>query len=120
MKYAKDAGYETVVELLGGEEEGWIDVEEVYTGVDAGDYVEVSGPTGGLWVRHMDPQTELAYYMNDETGKRPFDLGYCARKHTVFKLVCTHTYSAQFFPKSVQFSTSVRKGERVVFAFYYV
>lgn len=69
VKYAKDAGHETIVDLLGGEEEGWVDVEEVYTGVDAGEDGEASGPTGGLWIRHMDPQTDLAYYMNDETGE---------------------------------------------------
>lgn len=70
MKYAKDAGHEAIVELLGGEEEGWADSEEAYTGVVAGQDAEASGPTGGLWIRHMDPQTELAYYMNDETGER--------------------------------------------------
>lgn len=68
MKYAKDAGHDAIVELLGGEEEGeaWVEVEEVYTGEDG----EASGPTGGLWIRHIDPQTGLAYYMNDETGER--------------------------------------------------
>ncbi len=72
MKYAKDAGHDAIVELLGGEEEGeaWIEVEEVYTGTDAGEDGEASGPSGGLWIRHMDPQTGLAYYMNDETGER--------------------------------------------------
>lgn len=72
MKYAKDAGHDAIVELLGGEEEGeaWVEVEEVYTGTDAGEDGEASGPTGGLWIRHIDPQTGLAYYMNDETGER--------------------------------------------------
>ncbi|CAM9374241.1 unnamed protein product [Ectocarpus sp. 6 AP-2014] len=71
VKYAKDAGHEHVVELLGGEEEGegWEEVEEAYTGMDTGEEGEASGPTGGLWIRHIDPQTELAYYMNDETGE---------------------------------------------------
>ncbi|CAM9143920.1 unnamed protein product [Ectocarpus sp. 12 AP-2014] len=71
VKYAKDAGHEHVVELLGGEEEGegWEEVEETYTGMDTGEEGEASGPTGGLWIRHIDPQTELAYYMNDETGE---------------------------------------------------
>lgn len=74
VKYAKDAGHEHVVELLGGEEEGegWEEVEEAYTGMDTGEEGEASGPTGGLWIRHTDPQTELAYYMNDETGERLF------------------------------------------------
>eukprot|EP00903_Cladosiphon_okamuranus_P007587 g7360.t1 len=71
VKYAKDAGHDAIVELLGGEEdgEGWVEVEEVYTSADAGEDAEESGPTGGLWIRHIDPQTELAYYMNDETGE---------------------------------------------------
>ncbi|CAB1118067.1 unnamed protein product [Ectocarpus sp. CCAP 1310/34] len=71
VKYAKDAGHEHVVELLGGEEEGegWEEVEEAYTGMGTGEEGEASGPTGGLWIRHIDPQTELAYYMNDETGE---------------------------------------------------
>lgn len=71
VKYAKDAGHEAIVELLGGEEDGeaWVEVEELYTGTDAGEDGEESGPTGGLWIRHMDPQTGLAYYMNDETGE---------------------------------------------------
>ena len=58
--------------MLGGEEdgEGWVEVEEVYAGADMGEDAEASGPTGGLWIRHIDPQTELAYYMNDETGER--------------------------------------------------
>ena len=71
VKYAKDAGHEAIVELLGGEEDGeaWVEVEELYTGTDTGEDGEESGPTGGLWIRHMDPQTGLAYYMNDETGE---------------------------------------------------
>ncbi|CAM9179868.1 unnamed protein product [Ectocarpus fasciculatus] len=71
VKYAKDAGHEHVVELLGGEEEGegWEQVEEAYTGMGTEEEGEASGPTGGLWIRHIDPQTELAYYMNDETGE---------------------------------------------------
>lgn len=46
-----------------------MEVEEVNTGADAWEDGEASGPTGGLWIRHIDPQTELAYYMNDETGE---------------------------------------------------
>lgn len=71
VKYAKDAGHDAIVELLGGEEdgEGWVEVEEVYTGADVGEDEEASGATGGLWIRHIDPQTELAYFMNDETGE---------------------------------------------------
>lgn len=70
VKYAKDAGHQTIVELLGGEEdaEGWAEVEEVYIDGDPGDSGKPKEPSGGLWICHMDPQTELAYYMNDETG----------------------------------------------------
>lgn len=70
MKYAKDAGHETIVELLGGEEgaDAWLEVGEVYVGEEQEDGGESSLPSKGLWIRHMDPETELAYYMNDETG----------------------------------------------------
>lgn len=70
VKYAKDAGHETIIELLGGEgdEEGWLEVDEVYTDAETVDGEEASAPSGGLWIRHIDPETTLAYYMNDETG----------------------------------------------------
>lgn len=86
VKYAKDAGHETIVELLGGEEEGegWVEVEEVYMGADEGEDENDPGPTGGLWIRHIDPQTVLAYYMNDETGTRQRN---CLRRECTGKVV---------------------------------
>lgn len=70
VKYAKDAGHDAIVEILGGDGDGdvWLDVEESYAGAETADEGE-SGPSGGMWVRHMDPETGLAYYMNDETGE---------------------------------------------------
>lgn len=72
MKYAKDAGHDAIVELLGGEDDagGWAGAEYVYAGMETGDSAESAIPSGGLWIRHMDPETQLAYYMNDETGAR--------------------------------------------------
>lgn len=64
IKYAKDAGHDTIVALLGGSTEEWLEAEETYTNGE-GD----STPSGGLWLRHMDPETGLVYFMNDETGK---------------------------------------------------
>lgn len=72
VKYAKDAGHDAIVELLGGEDDvaGWVGTEDVYAGMGTGDDEESTAPSGGLWVRHMDPETQLAYHMNDETGAR--------------------------------------------------
>lgn len=55
------------MELLGGgeEEETW--AETLYLEREAGDDV-VAEPSGGLWLRHIDAETGLAYHMNDETG----------------------------------------------------
>lgn len=67
MKYASDAGYEAIVELLGGNAGGEEWPDAVYVEGDDGDDGN-AGPSGGLWLRHMDPETGLAYHMNDETG----------------------------------------------------
>lgn len=76
IKYAKDAGHDSIVDLLGGDTEEWLDTEETYTIGEAGDGAD-STPSGGLWLRHMDPETGLAYYMNDETGE-------CRRPTAIF------------------------------------
>ena len=70
VKYARDAGHDAIVELLGGKDDaaGWVGTEDLYAGMATGDDVEPSTPSGGLWIRHMDPETQLAYHMNDETG----------------------------------------------------
>lgn len=56
-----------IVELLGGDEEEEAWPEAAY--LERGDSDDgVAEPSGGLWLRHMDPETGLAYHMNDETG----------------------------------------------------
>ncbi|CAM9111323.1 unnamed protein product, partial [Laminaria digitata] len=71
VKYAKDAGHDAIVELLGGEDyaAAWGGTGDMYAGMGAGDDVESTTPSGGLWIRHMDLETQLAYHMNDETGE---------------------------------------------------
>lgn len=47
------------------EGEAWPDA--LYVEADDGEEGKME-PSGGLWLRHMDPETGLAYHMNDETG----------------------------------------------------
>lgn len=78
-KYALDAGHTAILELLGAGE-----AADIYMTVDLNEMT----PSMGLWVRYMDPQSELAYVMNDETGelRREFNLAEMKSPPCVFKL----------------------------------
>lgn len=67
MQYARDAGHTALVELLGDDstdEEEWPEMSLWQEEVGGDDATR----TGGLWLRHIDPETNLAYHTNDETG----------------------------------------------------
>lgn len=54
------------MELLGGEsdEDDWLEAVLLDDEDSDGD----AESSGGLWLRQIDPETTLAYHMNDETG----------------------------------------------------
>lgn len=58
------------MELLEGNGEA---TDGIYMIVD----LDEMTPSMGLWVRYMDPQSELAYVMNDETGGPRREFHFC-------------------------------------------
>lgn len=65
--YAKNAGFPDVVELLGGHQEAGEVASELMWAQNVQSEQD-EGPSGGLWLRHLDEQAGLWYLMNDETG----------------------------------------------------
>ncbi|CAM9580062.1 unnamed protein product [Discosporangium mesarthrocarpum] len=76
VQYARSASHDAVASLLGGDDDLLMEDGEGFVGyTDGGELGGVNGGgykgfiSGGLWVRNIDPETGLAYHMNDETGE---------------------------------------------------